>query len=134
MSRIVEGEEIQTCMTQESLPLTRESQTDAIRDYLLAGNTLTQLQSLDRFRCLRLGARCWDLRQRGINVQSRLVETPSGKHIAEYFIPQNEQFIPRNGKKKTKSITIEKLRELAIEEAKSLEEQLLFSRLIARVE
>lgn len=89
-------------MTQDSLPLTRQTQTEKIKEYLLAGNTLTQLQSLDRFKCLRLGARCWDLRQKGINVQSRIVETPSGKHIAEYFVPQNEPLIARNGKKEKK--------------------------------
>lgn len=123
-------------MTQSDVPLTRETQTDKIREYLLAGNTLTALSALERFRCMRVGARCWDLRQKGINVQSRIVETPSGKHIAEYFVPQNEPLITRNGKKeKEKSITLSKLRSLAKEVAGGdLQTELIFSRLIARVE
>lgn len=120
---------------QDSLPLTRETQADKIEAFLLAGNTLTALSALERFRCLRVGARCWDLRQKGINVQSRIVETPSGKHIAEYFVPRDQPLIVRNGeRKKERKYSVSELRRIAKEEAKSLEEQLLFSRLLVAVE
>lgn len=94
------------------------TQTDKIRDWLLMGNTLTALESLDRFKCWRLGARAWDLRQAGYNVQSMIVKMPSGKRVASYYIPEHQPLItPTERKKKPKTITIEKLRELAREVA-----------------
>lgn len=111
------------------------TQTEAIKSYLLAGNTLTQLESLDRFRCLRLGARCWELRQSGYNVKSEMVKTPSGKNIASYFIPANEPLIAPSERKKEKSITLSKLKLLAKEVAEGdLLTELAFSKLIATAE
>ena len=61
------------------------TQAEAILAYLKAGATLTPLEALDRFGCLRLGARCFDLRRKGEPVRSRFVATPSGKHVAQYY-------------------------------------------------
>lgn len=63
------------------------SQSDLILDALLKGEMLTPLDALRRYGCFRLGARIWDLRQQGYDIQMRLIETPNGKHIAEYFLP-----------------------------------------------
>ena len=60
------------------------TQEEAILDYLRRGNTLTPLEALKLFNCLRLGARIWDLRQKGHAIEMKVVETPSGKHVAEY--------------------------------------------------
>lgn len=112
------------------------TQTDKIRDWLLMGNTLTALESLDRFKCWRLGARAWDLRQAGYNVQSMIVKMPSGKRVASYYIPEHQPLItPTERKKKPKSITIEKLRELAREVADGdLLVEMMFSKLIIAAE
>lgn len=59
------------------LPL--ESQSDQILAHLQRGRTLTQLDALNLFGCFRLGARIWDLRRRGHRIESRTIETPSGK-------------------------------------------------------
>lgn len=63
------------------------SQSDAILDALKRGETLTALDALARFRCLRLSGRVLELRQKGYAIETRIVETPSGKRIAEYSLP-----------------------------------------------
>lgn len=60
------------------------NQEEAILKHLQQGNTLTPLEALRLFGCLRLGARIWDLRQKGHNVEMKVVEVASGKHVAEY--------------------------------------------------
>lgn len=67
------------------------SQSDAILDALKRGETLTPLDALKRFGVFRLGARIWDLKQAGHKIEMRMIETPSGKHVAEYFIPQTRK-------------------------------------------
>ena len=64
----------------------KRTQEARIFDYLIEGNTLTPLEALEKFGCLRLGARIFDLRKKGINVQMRLVRK-GNKNFAEYFIP-----------------------------------------------
>ena len=62
------------------------SQDNAILDYLKRGGSLTPLEALEKFGCLRLSARAHTLRQRGYNVVSRMVEVSEDKHVAEYSI------------------------------------------------
>lgn len=64
------------------------SQREAILDALEHGETLTPLDALKRFGCFRLGARIWDLKQAGHQIEMRLIETASGKRVAEYFIAE----------------------------------------------
>ena len=64
------------------------SQSDAILDALEHGETLTPLDALHRYGCFRLGARIWDLKQAGHRIEMRLIETASGKRVAEYFIAE----------------------------------------------
>lgn len=51
--------------------------------YLATGRTLTPLQALKRFGCLRLGARIYQLKQEGHRIDSRLVRR-NGATVAEY--------------------------------------------------
>jgi len=67
-------------MTQEKL----------ILDWLEQGNTITPLEALNRFGCLRLGARIWDLRQKGFNIQSCLVKR-GNKHFEQYWLVMEPQ-------------------------------------------
>ena len=53
---------------------------------LLKRRWLTQLQAYDALQCTRLAARVKDLRDSGINVHDRWVETESGKRIKAYRI------------------------------------------------
>lgn len=41
-----------------------ESQTRKILNYLLQGNSITPLEALDKFNCMRLGARIKDIEKR----------------------------------------------------------------------
>ncbi len=66
------------------------TQKNAILEYLRAGNTLTPLEALNKFGCFRLGARIWDLKQEGWNIESKLIEL-NGKHVSGYRIPLSKQ-------------------------------------------
>ena len=59
------------------------SQTKQILRYLQEGNTITPIEALNKFKCFRLGARIWDLRKKGYNIDPKIVEQ-DGKHFAEY--------------------------------------------------
>lgn len=63
--------------------MTIASQTDQIRAYLEKGKSLTPLDALHRFGCLRLGARIWDLRQDGHPIEKEW-ETDGHKRWARY--------------------------------------------------
>ena len=62
------------------------TQTEAIKRHLSTGKTLTALDALKRFNCLRLAARILDLRQSGFPVSSRLAYGRDGKRYAEYWM------------------------------------------------
>ncbi len=55
-------------------------------EVLLKRRWLTQLQAYDAIQCTRLAARVKDLRDSGLNVHDRWVETDSGKRIKAYRI------------------------------------------------
>jgi len=60
------------------------AQNDRILAHLRTGKTLTPLEALNRFGCLRLGARVYDLKAAGHDIRSRLVEVAGGKRVASY--------------------------------------------------
>ncbi len=59
------------------------TQTDAIRSFLLEGNSLTPIDALERFGCFRLAARIDDLRQEGLDIET-VKERRNGKSYARY--------------------------------------------------
>lgn len=61
-------------------------QRDLILTALQAGYRLTPLTALRRFGCMRLGARVYDLKKRGYEINKRLIKVPSGAHVAEYWM------------------------------------------------
>ncbi len=65
-----------------------QSQASKILKHLQKGNTITPLEALNHFGCMRLGARIYDLRRRGFNIQSRTIEVASGKRVSEYFLSE----------------------------------------------
>lgn len=61
------------------------SQLETLRQHFDNGGTLTVAQALTDFGIYALSQRCTDLRADGYPVASRMIETPSGKRIAEYY-------------------------------------------------
>jgi hypothetical protein len=64
-----------------------ETQNKRIEKYLLSGRTLTPLDALYEFSCFRLSARIYDLRKRGLDIESKPRKiTSDGKQkvVVEY--------------------------------------------------
>ena len=66
------------------------TQRNNILAYLKSGRSLTPLEALDLFGCLRLGARIWDLRAEGYDIEARTLEV-KGKHVAVYSLKQGQE-------------------------------------------
>lgn len=64
----------------------RQTQRSQILAALLCGDRLTALDGLRRFKCFRIGARCWDLKREGYDVKSERIKTKSGTYIARYYM------------------------------------------------
>ena len=62
------------------------SVTDNIIAHLEGGKSLTALECLNLFGCLRLAARVYDLREIGHNIEMERIETPSGKRVGRYTL------------------------------------------------
>ena len=65
-----------------------KSQKVAIANYLRSGKSLTALEALDKFGCLRLGARIWELKQEGRQIMKYTARVGRGqetKRIACYY-------------------------------------------------
>jgi hypothetical protein len=69
------------------------SQTDQILQALLRGESISQLEALDRFGSMRLGARIEELRKRGYDIQTR-AESRNGKHYARYWLKVEPPALP----------------------------------------
>ena len=62
------------------------TQEEQILKALQRGRKITALDALSEWNCFRLGARCYDLRQKGYNIITETVRTSSGKNIARYSL------------------------------------------------
>lgn len=68
-----------------------ESQESQILAALQAGIRITPAYALKHFGCFRLSGRIHALRKRlGIAIESHLVKTETGKHVAEYRLAAAE--------------------------------------------
>lgn len=63
----------------------KRSQCAAILEHFKKGRSLTPLEALRRFGCLRLAARCADLREAGYRIRSRMVSV-GDKKVARYWL------------------------------------------------
>lgn len=59
------------------------SQTKQIREHLESGRSITPREALKLYGCFRLGARIWDLRDAGLDIETTIVEE-GGKRFASY--------------------------------------------------
>ena len=65
-----------------------KSQCDMIAKWLNMGHSITSLEALQLFNCMRLSSRIWDLKERGLNIQKKTIVLSNKKRICEYFIPK----------------------------------------------
>jgi len=70
------------------------SQKSEILEHLQKGNTLTHLECEDLFNCSRLAARANDLKKEGEPVESRMITTRTGKHVAQYYYVAHQDLFP----------------------------------------
>lgn len=61
-----------------------KTQEEKILSWLQRGKTITALDALKRFSCLRLSARIRSLREQEFEIHTELVKTSDGKWVAEY--------------------------------------------------
>ena len=66
------------------------SQSDAILAYLKTGATLTPLEALSRFGCLRLAPRCLELREAGYRIETT-IRRNGRKYFAEYRLTDSAE-------------------------------------------
>lgn len=75
----------------------KEAQSKRILEYLQKGNSLTPLEALKMFDCMRLGARVYDLKNQGHNIVTEMVkDRKSGKIYACYRLMGGRQYEPRS--------------------------------------
>ena len=66
------------------------TQNEQILEYLKAGNTLTPLEALREFGSFRLGARIFNLKEKGYNIETKLVSNGKKKFAQYRLIGQME--------------------------------------------
>lgn len=62
-----------------------DAQTTAICKHLQTKGFITPLEALKKFRCFRLAARIFDLRERGFIIETKIVEEKNKKRYAKYI-------------------------------------------------
>jgi hypothetical protein len=63
-----------------------------ILKWLEQGKGITPLDALKEFKCLRLGARIYDLRKDGYDIETKMIEDDNDeKTYACYFLKRSEQ-------------------------------------------
>ena len=68
----------------------KPTQCRMILHHLQAGKSLTQLEALPKFGCLRLGGRIHELRREGYNIQTEMVKVGRAR-VAKYsMVNKNE--------------------------------------------
>ena len=60
------------------------SQCQAIAAFLESGKSITSLQALNLFGCMRLASRICDLRDKGYDIETQRIKLASGKFVTEY--------------------------------------------------
>jgi hypothetical protein len=63
-----------------------KSQCDMIAAWLERGFSITSLEALQRFGCMRLASRICDLRERGMDISTCKIKTNTGKYVTEYSL------------------------------------------------
>ena len=67
-------------------PKSSATQCQRIAEWLEQGNSLTQMEALNKFQCFRLASRINDLRNRGMQIITEKILTATGKRVARYSL------------------------------------------------
>ena len=65
--------------------MTHQAQSQKILEYMAQGHRISPLEALNKFGCLRLGARIYDLKNEGHNIITEMV-SENGKRFARYSL------------------------------------------------
>ena len=65
---------------------TSATQREMILDHLKQGGQVTPLEAIDKFGCLRLGARIFELRRNGWPIEKTIVRGKGHKCWAKYYL------------------------------------------------
>ena len=71
-------------------PAKRKSQKRLILEWLQRGNLITPRLADDKFGCMRLGARIFELREDGHKIPSKLITVASGKRVSLYWMEADD--------------------------------------------
>jgi hypothetical protein len=66
------------------------SQCNDILAHMKAGNPITAMDALSSYGCFRLAARIKDLREQGYEIETKNLELPNGKTVAQYSLKESE--------------------------------------------
>lgn len=72
------------------------TQKEAILNFLKQGCSITQLDALHLFGCMRLAPRIIEIKRMGYDVISENYKTPSGKTVSQYFLAEFKKQIEEN--------------------------------------
>lgn len=61
------------------------TQLDTLRQHFDSGRSLTFLESVELYGVLALSQRVGELKRDGYPIESRMIELPNGKRIAQYY-------------------------------------------------
>jgi hypothetical protein len=67
----------------------KETQTYQIREHLMRGGTITQIDAIAKFGCFRLAARIHDLRRTGLDVHRIMIRVDQDRMFAKYYLSHN---------------------------------------------
>jgi hypothetical protein len=76
-------------------PETRISQVKLVGAYLMQGHSITPIEALNLFGCMRLSAVIYNLKERGYKIQSQIITVPSGKRVSEYWINEEDRCLTK---------------------------------------
>ena len=65
------------------------TQCNMIADWLNNGNTITSLEALTMFGCMRLASRICDLRDRGMAIDTKRIKTATNKYVTQYSLKKD---------------------------------------------
>jgi hypothetical protein len=63
----------------------RKTQNEEILKHLQSGKVISPIEALEKFGCMRLGGRIFELKQQGHKIVTDMV-TKNGKRYAEYSL------------------------------------------------
>lgn len=65
-----------------------QKQRDVILAALQQGYSITPIEALTMCGCMRLGARIWELKRLGYNIETKIIKTATGKRVASYRLKE----------------------------------------------